>query len=369
MGSNELLEILSLVTYFAHAMFSNLLLGGMPILVLSDWLGRKKGKEHLRDLAHKMGAVGGKVLMLTLTVGLFSWFLQWMKHKQAFMPMMEAVSAPGWGLLVFLILLVSWGLHLEKSKITWFNQHLLARMIIRGLTFGGIVGMTFFFVVAQTMILNPSHAEDSLQHGVMAWVDLQTVWPRFFHMALGALAGTGVAMAVYGTLRTCQDKEGADRELNAGGPYDINITRYGIGWALAGTLPQIAVGPWLLLTLPQGVRDGLLDGGTLSSLVFFLSLTFALVALVLLNAALMVPQARGLVWSGLGSLVLTLALMVIVRGEARKAWLHAQLETKTVEELSVWVVLSVIMTIFGGLGVLGRFLTFGRSHHSPLQLG
>ena len=161
----------------------------------------------------------------------------------------------------------------------------------------------------------------------------------------------------------------ADQGLNAEVPYDINITRYGVGWTLAGTLPQIAVGPWLLMTLPQGVRDGLVDGGTLSSLVFFLSLTFALLALVLLNAALMVPQARGLVWSGLGSLVLTIVLMVIVRGEVQKAWVNAHLESKTVDELSVWVVLIVIITIIGGLGVLGRLMTIGTSPKRLFQLG
>ena len=369
MGSNELLEILSLVTVFAHVMFSNLLLGGMPILILSDWIGRKKGKEHLRDLAHKMGRVGGRVLILTLIVGLFSWVLQWIENKHTLMQVMEAVTVAGWGMFLILILLVSWGLHIGKSNITWFNQNFLARMVIGGVTFGGIVGMTLFFVVAQAMIINPSHAEEVSQHGLMASLDLTTVWPRFFHMALGGLAGTGVVVAIYGTWLRPQDKEGEDRELNAEVPYDINITRYGIAWTLAGTLPQIAVGPWLLMTLPQGIRDGLVDGGNLSSLVFFLSLTCALLALVLLNAALMVPQSRGLVWSGLGSLILTLALMVIVRGEVQKSWINAHLESKTVEELSIWVVLSVIMAIFGGLGVLGRYMISMNSQYRTFQLG
>ena len=340
-GSKELLEILSLVTVFAHSVFSNLLLGGMPILVVSDWLGRQKGKEHIRDLAQKMGAVGGRVLMLTVMFGLFSWFLQLSENNNDLMQMMEAVNA-GWGWLLLLILLVSWGLHIDKAKISWLNQHLVARIAIVGVTFGGIVGIILFFVVTQTMIINPGYAEEVMKHGVMSSLDLPTVWPRFFHMALGGLAGTGVVVAIYGTVRRSQHKEVKDRELNAEVPDEINITRYGIAWTLAGTLPQIAVGPWLLMTLPQGIRDGLLDGGSVSSLVFFLSLTCALLALVLLNAALMVPQARGLVWSGIGSLILTVVLMVVVRGEIRKAWFSSHLEPKTLEELSVWVVLTVI---------------------------
>ena len=368
MESKELLEILSLVTFFAHSVFTNLLLGGMPILVLSDWLGRQKGKEHLRDLAQKMGTVGGRVLMLAVFLGLFSWLLQFGRYKNDLIQMIEAVNV-GWGMLLILILLVSWGLHIYKTKITWLNQNLVARIVMVGVTFGGIVGIILFFVVTQTMIINPEFAEEVMKHGVMSSLDLPTVWPRFFHMALGGLAGTGVVVAIYGTVRRSQHKEDEERELNAEVPYDINITRYGIAWTLAGTLPQIAVGPWLLMTLPQGIRDGLVDGGSVSSLVFFLSMTCALLALVLLNAALMVPHVRGLVWSGIGSLMLTVVLMVVVRGEVRKAWISSHLESKPLEELSVWVVLSVIMTIFGGLGILGRYMSSGNSHNRALQLG
>ena len=364
MGSNELLEIVLLVTFFAHSVFSNLLIGGMPILVLSHWLGRQKGKEHLRDLAQKMRTVGGRVLILTLMLGLFSWLLQLSKYKNDLVQMMEAVNT-GWGLLLIVILLVFWGLHIYKTNITWLNHNLVARVVIVGMTFGGIVGMTLFFVVTQTMIINPGYAEEVMKHGLMSSLDLPTVWPRFFHMALGGLAGTGVVVTIYGTVWRSQHHEDMNSEM----PYDNTITRYGIAWTLAGTLPQIAVGPWLLMTLPQGIRDGLVDGGSVSSLVFFLSLTCALLALVLLNAALMVPHIRGLVWSGVGSLILTVGLMVVVRGEVRKAWISSHLESKTVEELSVWVVLSVIMTIFGGLGILGRYMSSVNSQKRTFQLG
>ena len=199
MGSNELLEILSLVTFFAHSVFSNLLLGGMPILVWSDWLGRQRGKEYLRELAQKMGTVGRRVLMLTVMLGLFSWFLQLSEHNHDLMEMMEAVNA-GWGLLLILILLVSWGLHIYNTKISWLNQHLLARRVLVGVTLGGIVGMTLFFVVTQTMIINPGYVEEVMRHGLISSLDLPTVWPRFFHMVLGGLAGTGVVVTIYGTI-------------------------------------------------------------------------------------------------------------------------------------------------------------------------
>ena len=368
MGWNEMVEIFSLVVFFGHAVFSSLLLGWMPILFLADWLGGDKRKKHFRSLVQKMRTGGERVLVLTVMLGLLALFLHWSENPNDFRRMMEAVGT-GWGAMLMFLLIVSWGLHREKSNLTGFNQHPFARLGMMGVTFGGIVGMTFVFVVTQTLIINPGYAENIMDSGVMSSVNLPTVWPRFFHMVLGGLAGTGVVVAIFGTWSRSTDDENEERALNADVPYDINITRYGIAWTLAGTLPQIAVGPWLLFTLPQGVRDGLVDGGSVGSLVFFLSLTSALLALVLLNAALMVPQTRGLVWSGVGSLVLTAVLMVIVRGEVRKSWSHVHLESKTVEELSGWVVLSVIVIIFGGLGVLGRYLLSGRGQNKAFQLG
>ena len=103
--------------------------------------------------------------MLTVVAGLFSWLLQWIENEHDLMNMMEAVSPIGLGVFLILILLVSWGLHTEKSTIQMVRSQSSARMVIGGMTFVGIVGMTLFFVVAQTMIINPSHAEEVIQHG------------------------------------------------------------------------------------------------------------------------------------------------------------------------------------------------------------
>ena len=72
------------------------------------------------------------------------------------------------------------------------------------------------------------------------------------------------------------------------------VIKYGVAWALAGTLPQIVVGPWLMLSLPDGVRAELISGQSLGSLAFFVGLTVGLFSLVFLNAALMIPHVRGM---------------------------------------------------------------------------
>ena len=91
------------------------------------------------------------------------------------------------------------------------------------------------------------------------------------------------------------------------------IIRYGIGWILFGLVPQVLIGPWVFLVLGEAPSAGLIDGTGFASALFFVSVTAALVALVLLNASFMVPHVKGLVWGGLISVMITLVLMGIIR--------------------------------------------------------
>lgn len=176
----------------------------------------------------------------------------------------------------------------------------------------------------------------------------------------------GILIAMYGTLRVSKSNESEHTTQTVTYAYDIGLTRYGVGWTLAGTLPQIMIGPWLFLALPPEVREQLLAGDTQSSVVFFVSLTLALLALVLLNASLMAPHVRGLVWSGIVSLMLTTVLMVVVRVEVRNAWLGSSFTGVTSPELSGLAVMSTILLGFGGLLAFGRYVKLLNSNPNTL---
>jgi hypothetical protein len=93
---------------------------------------------------------------------------------------------------------------------------------------------------------------------------------------------------------------------------------------MAGTVPQIVVGPWLLWSLPDHVRGPLVNGGTFGSIMFFVSLSSALFAIVMLNASVVAPQYRWLALGGVGSLLVTFGTMIIVREEVRQYWMRGK---------------------------------------------
>jgi hypothetical protein len=337
MSLNDVYEILLILSVLVHIYFSSLLLGGFPLMVMTTWLGGREDQAHLKDLAQKMRSVGPRVMVLAISLGFLLGLVVYGKYGRHVIHIMDAFWM-GYGLLLILLLLTFWGIYSYKTRIAWITQNPSTQGIMGGGIVVCLLGITILFVISHIMMLHPDYSESVVQRGLFASLNLPTVWPRFFHIVLGSVAATGMVITLYGTLRP-----------------DAQITRYGVGWTLAGTLPQIVVGPWLLLALPDEVRMQLVDGASLSSLVFFVSLTSALLALVLLNASLMVPHVRGLVWTGLGSLFFTIVLMVMVREEVRKAWMQSYAGMDTFNELSVAVVLGVTLTM-----VLG-FVMFGLS--------
>jgi hypothetical protein len=142
-------------------------------------------------------------------------------------------------------------------------------------------------------------------------VEWMRVVPKLFHLVFSGLAAGGIVVTLYGL------SGGRGPALGSlAGFYPTlspSIIRYGIGWILAGVVPQIFIGPWLFLVLGEGPRAHLIDGAGFSSLIFFVSVTAALLALVFLNASFMVPHVKGLVWAGLLCVMTTLVGMGIIR--------------------------------------------------------
>ena len=176
--------------------------------------------------------------------------------------------------------------------------------------------------------------------------------PKILHVLCSALIVGGIIVALFGLSESLLLSSGymlGDSDLNTVSP---DVVRYGVGWILAGLVPQIFIGPWLFLMLSSGSQGLLVEGATLTSVVFFVSLTTALLALVLLNASFMAPYVKGLVWGGLVNVAITLILMGIVRYETIVATLTAQRIPLAVSDVT-W---SHIVSVFVLMGLVGAIL-------------
>lgn len=191
----------------------------------------------------------------------------------------------------------------------------------------------------------------ALQLSILDWT---RVVPKAFHLFFSSLAAGGVMVTLSGLIGWFVAPAGP-----ASGPRfqpipspDPEIIRYGVGWILSGLVPQMLIGPWLFLVLGEVPRRDLIDGGGLASALFFVSVTAALVALVLLNASFMVPHVKGLVWGGVISVVITLVLMGIVRYMMFRATLHSQGIPIAIGSVTLFHLLTVLVLT----GLLGAIL-------------
>jgi len=303
-------------TFLLHAVFMNLVLGGTPIMVVSDWMGSRTGNDRFRRLALTMASVAPTVLNLTVVLGIVPVFFLYLLYGQFFYPAAR-LFGNGWIALIGVLLLAYCGLHAYKHWRGWLSNRPRIHLMIGGISAVLFLGIALVFVTLSVLMLNPGEWRAVQAEGFLWAVRLPSVIPRYFHMVMASVAGIGILLVLYGAALGSRWGSPPAAPWPSDPDYPQWVMRYGVIWALIGTLLQIVIGPWLLLTLPEPVLGALVNADNPGAVVFFVSLTFGLLGLVLLNAALMVPRARGFALTGVGSLMVTIALMVVVRDRVR----------------------------------------------------
>jgi hypothetical protein len=236
------------------------------------------------------------------------------------------------------------------------EQQVRQHQIPSGLMQAGVMilflGAAFLWIGRWDAMANAGQVPGGWVMGSSVQWEWSRLLPKSFHLLFSALVAGGMVVAGLGLLETLTFRSAHGSIDSDSVKSSPDLIRYGVGWMLSGLVPQMLIGPWLFLLLQDRPQLALIEGTSLTSLIFFVSLTTALFALVLLNASFMVPHVKGLVWGGLGNVAMTLALMGIVRYETFGATLFSHNIPFAMPELSGWHVLSVVVL----LALLGALL-------------
>ncbi len=223
-----------------------------------------------------------------------------------------------------------------------------------GILMGGAMvlfwGVALLWIARWDVMANTGYVQGGWFLGSFAQWEWFRLIPKGFHLLFSAFVVGGIIVAFLGLFNQLFSpsgvEDGSDSERTS-----PPIIRYGVGWILSGLVSQMLIGPWLFLLLKNGAQSALIDGTSLTSVLFFGSLTTALLSLVLLNASFMAPYVKGLLLGGLGNALITLILMGIVRYETFMTTLSSQRIPMAMADLSMWHVLSVFV-LTGLLGVI-----------------
>ncbi|MDA0739600.1 MAG: hypothetical protein O2999_13330 [Nitrospirae bacterium] len=347
--SDPMVHGLLILAFFVHAIFMNLVVGGTLVTVMTEAIGIASRRAHYQQLAGTLANWLPGFLGVAVVLGVMPLVLVHVLYGPLFAP---TVSLLGdlW-IIAFTAAMMGYaGLY----GYSHWRGSLMHRPGIQ-LALGTVIvamflGVAFVFVTASVLMLHPEQWAKIQQGGFLSVLSLPSLLPRYGHLVLAAVAGMGIFLVCYGLFLTWSGQASIGDEPTE--RYATWVTRYGVAWMLTGTLPQIVMGPWLLLSLPDVVRADLISGQSLGSFAFFVALSAALLSLVLLNAALMVPDVKGLAIGGTLSLVITVCLMVVVRHAVRVSWLSQHDDAAALTTQGQWDVFYIVSTaLLLGLGL------------------
>ena len=362
--SDPLVHALVILAFLVHAVFMNLVVGGTLVTVMTDAIGVATARVHYHQLASTLANWLPGFLGVAVVLGVMPLVFVQVLYGPLFAPTVN-ILGDLW-MIAFTTAIMGYGglygySHWRGSLAQRPRLQLALGLVIAAM----FLGVALVFVSASVLMLHPEQWEHVRSQGFSSILKLPSLLPRYGHFMLAAIAGMGIFLVWYGLFLSASGQASTDD-----GPrerYATWVTRYGAAWTLGGTLPQIVMGPWLLLSLPPFVRGDLVSGQSFGSLAFFLALTAALLSLVLLNAALMVPQARGLAIGGTVSLMVTMCLMMVVRHAVRVTWLSQRYETAALSTHDQGTVVLIVGTmLLIGLGLtmvlVGAYLKRCRSN-------
>ncbi len=282
---------------------------GLTLVLLGTLvLERMKGESFNGGLKDLLAEISSRtVLSLLVISGVIGMLVPWGLGYESPLSSLDSMPWSYEEVIGFVIAgVVLWRASIVGKRTGRTSIHLVG-VASALLLIGGLLWVGRWDMVAR------GHSSSSMIAGwQMAW-DWSLVMSKFFHLLFSSLVAGGLVVLGLGLYQWpgWYKPHGRDKQQTA--LVTTQTIRYGVGWMLAGLVPQMVVGPWLFLMLHEGSRGSLIDGMGLTSLVFFVSLTFYLLALVFLNATFMVPHVTGLAWVGLLSAGTTLVLMGVVR--------------------------------------------------------
>lgn len=303
----EILRALLILTFVLHVIPMNVMLGGG---LVAGWAamrgdafersGRRADAERMRVITRGLAKLLPAATAFTITFGIAPLLFLQTLYGPLFYTSSVLMAWP-WLTVAPLAMLAYYGYHalahrdgaLDRAS-TWLAFGSAALFALVGL----------LFTMNATLMLRPERFHGlylASPLGLHVNIEEPTLWPRFLHMLVGALAISGLAVAMLGAVRAKAD------------PHQGHAVRaYGVRLFLVATLIEMAVGTWFLFSLPDRVRDVFLGGWP--------GHTSLLAASVLMAVLAMVVAPRSLAG---GSLLITLTLcgMAVVRHRVRSLML------------------------------------------------
>jgi len=309
-------QVLLIVTFFIHMILMNFLLGG-SLLTAWDLLRGKLEKNASGSIP--------TLVALTVNFGVPPLLFVQVLYGHFFYTSSVMLAVP-WILIIPILILAYYGAYVFVKRADKAPALSKGALIFTSLS---LLYIAFVFVNNNTLAILPERWGIYFQDPAGWNLNLgeRTLWPRYFHFLLAALAigALGRAIAYHYSKMDEEIKEGQIKR-------NLKI----FAWI---TLIQFAVGSWFWLTMPEAVWKIFMGESFFATAMMVAGW---LLALLILHSAFTGRLKSAMVLGGLEVLV-----MVIVRDLARGAYLKDLFRPSQLENLSELSPLIAFLLVFG----------------------
>jgi len=235
-----LLVIILVISFLAHIVFVNLMLGGTLLTIWSQIKGLKDKKYDLlaKEIAStitvnkSMAVVLGVAPLLSINVLYTVYFY-------------SANSLTGLVWIAVIPLVTIAFLLTYVHKYTWkiFEKNKAVHISIIGLATVILLFIPFIFLTNINLMMFPE--KWGAVKGFLSAMTLPNVFPRYFHFLFASLAVTGLFLFWY------MGRKNYEFEKFLPGFTRYDIQRKGYSLALISSICQMLIGPVVLFTLPS----------------------------------------------------------------------------------------------------------------------
>jgi hypothetical protein len=349
----ELLTFLLVLTFLLHLVPMNFVLGGSLLMVLSYARALGVGDDqagHHRRLIAVLARAFPASIAFTITLGVAPLLFIQVLYGQLFFSSSILMAWPWLG-VVGLLLLGYYAAYWHTTQHARLGQSATWVALAVALAF---LAIAFLFVnnfssLQTPEVWRPLYLSDRRGLHLSATWD-GSVIPRYLHFVFAALALTGLAVAGVAARRGGGEPEFARWAMG-----------YGARWFIGATLLQMGSGIWFLVSQPARIRNALLGGSLLDTVLLAGAIGCALVAM-----GLLVPLDRisaGRLYLASASIGVTVILMVILRQRVRTLSLAPFFRTEQLSVASQWgAILFFLVLLLAGVCLVGWMVwQFSRS--------
>jgi len=309
-------QVLLLLTFVLHLIMMNLILGG-SLITLWDTFIRKSKTQYSGSLP--------VLIALTINLGVPPLLFVQVLYGNLFYSSAVTLAVP-WILVIPVLILAYYGSYVfvknsERAPL-WSRAGLILSSLF-------ILYVGFMYVNNSTLTINPAAMQSHLDDpgGMNLNMGDKSLWPRYLHFIVAAIAVASLGIAVYAKFSFKDDTEAMAAVIKS------NLKRF--AWF---TLAQFIFGTLFWLTTPKHVWMTFMGQNIPATILMILSW--------LIIISMILSAFRGKLWPTVIHALLVIIIMAVMREFMRSAYLAEIFKPSQLEVVNKYSPLIVFLVVF-----------------------